>query len=176
MKIAIIGAQGVGKTTLAQQINKDYPQLKILPEAARLAQKRGFKLDHTATVETELWLINKQIELEKGDDSWVADRCGIDLLAYIQYLFSQEIKLIEFATKTLVPKFSNYDLVIYLPSGEFAIEYDGLRTTDIKFQKDIDNQIRDILEKYKIQFIKIIGSPKERLVKVKKILNKNPLL
>lgn len=171
MKIAITGAQGVGKTTLAQQINKDYPLLKILPEAARLAQKAGYKLDHTATVETELWLISKQIELESEEDNWVADRCGIDLLAYIQYLFSQEFNLIEFATKTLIPKFSNYDLVIYLPSGEFAIEDDGLRTTDIKFQKDIDNQIKDILEKHKIKFVKIIGSPNERMEKVKKILD-----
>ena len=171
MKIAIIGAQGVGKTTLAQQINKDYPKFEILPEAARLAQKRGFKLDHTATVETELWLINKQIELEERNDNWVADRCGIDLLAYIQYLFSKEYDLIDFANKTLIPKFSNYDLIIYLPSGEFAIEDDGLRTTDIKFQKDIDNQIRDILEKHKISFVKIVGTPEERLDKVKKLLN-----
>jgi nicotinamide riboside kinase len=171
MKIAIIGAQGVGKTTLAQQINKDYPELEILPEAARLAQKEGYKLDHTATVETELWLINKQVELENRIDNWVADRSGIDLLAYIQYLFSKEHDLIEFATKTLVPRFSNYDLVIYLPSGEFPIEDDGLRTTDIEFQKDIDSKIRDILEKNKIKFIKIVGSPKERLDKVKELIN-----
>lgn len=176
MKIAIIGAQGVGKTTLAQQIKKDYPEFKILPEAARLAKMAGYKLDHTATLETELWLINKQIELEGGEDHWVADRCGIDLLAYIQHLFSQEFDLIEFATKTLVPKFSTYDLVIYLPSGEFAIEDDGLRTTDIKFQKDIDNQIKDILKKHKIQFVKIAGSPKERLEKVKSLLKNLNLL
>ena len=171
MKIAIIGAQGVGKTTLAQQINKDYPELKILPEAARLAQKAGYKLDHTATVETELWLINKQIELESSEDDWVADRCCIDLFAYLQYLFSKESNLIEFANKTLVPKFSSYDFVIYLPCGEFPIEDDGLRTTDIIFQKNIDNQIRDILEKHKIQFIKIVGTPEERLEKFKKLLN-----
>ncbi len=171
MKIAIIGAQGVGKTTLAQQINIDYPEFKVLPEGARLAEKAGFKLDHTATVETELWLINKQSELESEQDNWVADRCGIDLLAYIQYLFSQEHNLIEFANKTLVPKFSNYDLVIYLPSGEFGIEDDGLRTTDIKFQKDIDDNIKDILEKHKIPFVKIVGTPEERLEKVKNILN-----
>ncbi len=170
MKIAITGAQGVGKTTLAQQINRDYPKFKILPEAARLAQKAGYKLDHTATVETELWLINKQIELESGEDNWVADRCGIDLLAYIQYLFSHEKSLALFAIEKLVPKFSNYDLVIYLPSGEFAIEEDGVRTTDLKFQKEIDNQILNILEKYKIPFIKIVGSPKERLEKVSKLL------
>src|SRR3989338_4306995 len=102
MKIAITGAQGVGKTTLAEQINKDYPDFKILPEAARLAKEAGYRLDHTATTETELWLIAKQIELESEQGRWVADRSCIDLLAYIQHLFSEESALIEFATKTLV--------------------------------------------------------------------------
>ncbi|KKT18830.1 MAG: hypothetical protein UW02_C0021G0028, partial [Candidatus Nomurabacteria bacterium GW2011_GWB1_43_7] len=53
MKIAITGAQGVGKTTLARQINKHYPDFKILPEAARLAKEAGYNLDQTATTETE---------------------------------------------------------------------------------------------------------------------------
>ncbi|OGI67973.1 hypothetical protein A2738_03960 [Candidatus Nomurabacteria bacterium RIFCSPHIGHO2_01_FULL_42_15] len=170
MKIAIIGAQGVGKTTLARQINSHYPDLKILPEAARLAIEAGYKLDHTATTETELWLIAKQIELESGEDEWVADRCGIDLLAYIHLLFPKESSLIEFATKTLVPRFSEYDLVLYLPSGQFAIEDDGVRTTDFKFQQDVDQRIRDILEKHKIPFVRMVGSPEERLARVKNLL------
>jgi nicotinamide riboside kinase len=170
MKIAIIGAQGVGKTTLAQQINEYYPDLKILPEVARLAKKAGYALDQNAKTETEFWLITKQIELENAESKWVADRCGIDLLAYIHHLFSEESSLIEFATKTLVPRFSNYDLVLYLPGGQFPIEDDGVRTTDIKFQRTIDKRIRDILKKHKIPFIKIIGSPKERLAKVKNLI------
>lgn len=169
MKIAITGAQGVGKTTLARQINKNYPHLKILPEAARLAKETGYSIDHTATKETELWLIAKQIELESAESKWIADRCSIDLLAYIHHLFSEELALIEFATKTLVPRFSNYDLVLYLPSGEFEIEDDGVRTTDKKFQQAVDQRIRDVLEKHKIPFIKIVGSPEERLLKVKKL-------
>lgn len=171
MKIAIIGAQGVGKTTLAKQINQHYPDFKILPEAARLAVEAGYKLDHTATTETELWLIAKQIELESEENMWVADRCCIDLFAYILHLFSKESSLIEFATKTLVPRFREYDLVLYLPSGEFVIEDDGIRTTDLKFQQDIDERIRDILEKHKISFLKIVGSPEERLIRVKDLLN-----
>ena len=170
MKIVITGAQGVGKTTLAKEINKHFPDFKILPEAARLAVEAGYKLDYIATAETELWLIAKQIELESIESKWVADRCGIDLLAYIHHLFSDESFLIEFATKTLVPKFSKYDLVLYLPSGQFAIEDDGVRTTDIKFQQAIDERIRDILEKHKIPFVKIVGSPEERLVRVKNLL------
>ncbi len=169
MKIAITGAQGVGKTTLAKQINKEYPDFKILPEAARLAVDAGHKLDHTATTETELWLIAKQIELESAGGKWVADRCGIDLLAYIHHLFSKEADLIEFATKTLVPRFSDYDLVLYLPGGQFAIPDDGVRTTDIKFQQDIDRRVRGVLEVHKIPFIEITGSPEERLAKVKNL-------
>ncbi|MFA6520151.1 MAG: ATP-binding protein [Candidatus Paceibacterota bacterium] len=170
MKIAIVGAQGVGKTTLATQINKHYPDFKILPEAARLAKEAGYALDETATTETELWLIAKQIELETRDNKWVADRCAIDLLAYIHHLFSEEESLIEYATKTLVPRFNDYNLVVYLPSGQFPIEDDGLRMTDEKFQQDIDKKIRDILEKHKIPHVQIIGSPEERLEKVKSLL------
>ena len=172
MKIAIVGAQGVGKTTLAKQINKDCPDFEILPEAARLAQEIGYKLDHTATTETELWLIAKQIELESAESDWVADRSSIDLLAYIHHLFSDELDLIEFANKTLSPRFSNYDLVLYLPSGQFAIEDDGVRTTDIKFQQEVDKRIRDILAKHKIPFVEVIGSPEERLAKVKNLIKK----
>ena len=170
MKIVITGAQGVGKTTLAEQINKHFTDFKILPEAARLAVEAGYKLDQTATTETELWLIAKQIELESAVGKWVADRCGIDLLAYIEHLFSEELPLIEFATKTLVPKFSEYDLVIYLPSGQFAIEDDGVRTTDIKFQEIIDKKILEVLEKHQIPFVRIIGTPEERLARVKDLL------
>jgi len=170
MKIAITGAQGVGKTTLARQINKHHSDFKILPEAARLAVEAGYNLDQTATTETELWLIAKQIDLESIKSNWVADRSCIDLLAYIHYLFSKESSLIEFATKTLVPRFSKYDLVLYLPSGQFAIEDDGLRSTDMKFQQAIDERIRDILEKHKIPFVRIVGSPEERLAKVKNLL------
>ncbi len=170
MKIVITGAQGVGKTTLAKQINSHYPDFEILPEAARLAKEAGYNLDHSATTETELWLIEKQIELEKNENKWVADRSCIDLLAYIEHLFSHESSLIEFATNTLAPKFSEYDLVLYLPSGEFAIEDDGVRTTDLKFQQAIDERIRNVFEKHKIPFIRIIGSPEERLEKVKGLL------
>jgi nicotinamide riboside kinase len=169
MKIVITGAQGVGKTTLAHQIKKDFPDFEILPEAARLAVEAGYKLDETATAETELWLIAKQIELESKEAKWVADRCAIDLLAYIQHLFSEEVELLEFATKTLVPRFSNYDLVLYLPGGEFPIEDDGLRTTDVEFQHAVDKKIQEVLATHKIPFIKVVGTPAERLTTVKNL-------
>ena len=92
------------------------------------------------------------------------------MLVYIQHLFPEEESLIEFAMKTLIPRFSKYDLVLYLPSGQFAIEDDGVRTTDLEFQQAIDERFRDILEKHKIPFVRIVGSPEERLARVKNLL------
>jgi nicotinamide riboside kinase len=63
-----------------------------------------------------------------------------------------------------------YDLVLYLPSGEFGIEDDGVRTTDVKFQRAIDERVRYILEKHKIPFVRIVGSPEERMAKVQSLL------
>lgn len=170
MKIALTGAQGTGKTTLANQIKTEFPEMKMLPEAARLALEAGYKLDQTATIETELWLILKQIELEQTQGSWVADRCAIDLLAYIHYLFPKEEGLIEVSVKTLEPLISKYDLIILLPSGQFPIEADGVRFVNQEFQEQIDKRVRYILEKTGAKFVEITGSPEERLNKVKELI------
>lgn len=171
MRIAITGSQGVGKTTLAQMFVKKSPQFKLLPEAARLAVEAGFKLDKKASLETELWLIGKQIELEQtGGDKWVADRCFIDLVAYIQYLFWRNDKVMDIVWRLATKRFRMYDLVIYLPAGEFDIEDDGVRLVDKRFQRGIDILIQEILKKRRIKHYKITGNPKERLVKVQELV------
>lgn len=170
MKIAILGAQGVGKTTLAQALvdhTSTYSfSFTLLPEAARLAIEAGFHLDERATIETELWIILKQLELERAEGYWVADRCAIDLLAYITYLFPNQSSLIDLANKVLEPNFSKYDLIIYLPPKQFPIENDGVRNGDEEFQLAIDREIMKVLNYYRLPFVEIVGTPEERLKKV----------
>jgi nicotinamide riboside kinase len=169
MKICITGSQGVGKTTLAQQINKEFPEFQVLPEAARLAVEAGYSLDLDATMELEMWLILKQIELEKATGDWVADRCFIDLVAYISYLFRHQDALIEVAQRIIGDRLKGYDLVLYLPV-EFEIKADGVRFVDKKFQSDVDKIVEWLLHRYDIRFHRITGNPKERLTQVKKLI------
>ncbi len=63
MKIVIIGAMCVGKTTLVNDLKKhtDFP---ILPEVALQMIKEGYKLDQNVTVDTEYEILRRQVKLE----------------------------------------------------------------------------------------------------------------
>jgi hypothetical protein len=143
---------------------------KLLPEAARLAVESGYKLDNSATIETELWLILKQQELERAEESWVADRCAIDLLAYIKFIFPNEPELIKLAIKLLEPYVYKYNLIVYLPSGQFPITEDGLRNTDKDFQLLIDKEIKEVLKYYRLSYIEITGDQEERVKKLTELV------
>lgn len=143
----------------------------VLPEAARIAHQMGFLLDGGATLETELWLLGKQIELENRLGPWVSDRCLIDLFAYIVHLFKDDKSLIDLALRVLKKQIISYDLIVYLPNGEFSIENDGLRTMDEHFQSEIDKIIVNVMVNHDVKFQTIIGTPEGRLKQVSKFID-----
>ena len=171
VKIGITGSHGTGKTTLTKHLagRQGY---KLLPEAPRQALQFGFPVNENTSLETEFWIFGKQLEMEMiAGSNYVADKCFIDLLAYAMYIFKDNgefLKVLKDITKKAV---KNYNLVIYLPSGEFPIEDDGVRSTDPKFQMDIDKQIIEILKEFDLEFIKITGGKEERYQKVIKAVN-----
>jgi len=176
MRIAIIGAQGVGKTTLANQIIEAYPDFKLLPEAARLAQELGFKLDEQADLKTEIWITTKQLELESQEGSWVADRCFIDLTIYLDHLFSskQEFDDLRNQVRNLAHQQARkYDLIVYLPTKEFPLISDGVRNIDLLFQEAIDQKFVKWLAKAELPHVVIRGDPTQRLAQTKNLIDKH---
>lgn len=159
MKIAITGAMGVGKTTLTNQIARA-TNIQILPEVARQMIAKGFNLDKKATPELEIEMLNCQKSLEATEcNSWISDRCLVDLLAYSKVLFPKDVNLHEKIDDELIN--ATYDIFIYVPP-EFEIENDGVRSTDKEFQTKIDFEIRSIVE-MKMNAYKVTGSREERL-------------
>lgn len=166
MKVGIAGSHGTGKTTLSKLL-AGKNNWRYLPEAPLQAMTRGFPINEETSVETELWIFAKQIEMEMfTPESWVADKCLIDLLAYARYLMPNERALLEILTK-IVERNAVYDVVIYLPTGEFPIEDDGFRSTDPVFQEAIDREIVRIMHEMGIEYYKIVGTREERLEKAK---------
>lgn len=163
MKIAITGAMGVGKTTLAKDLAEKLG-LEILPEVARIAAEEGYKLDKDVSIDAEMFMISKQQKLEMDSDSWIADRCFIDLLAYISILFPMNI-LLQFDVSDLLED-AKYDWVLYIPP-EFDIEDDGVRSTDKDFQKTVDEKIKEFLPE---GYVEVTGSKEDRVNQVLKLI------
>ena len=164
IKIAITGAMGVGKTTLANQL-KESTGHELLPEAARILIAKGHKMDSNVSIATELEMLSLQKELELTPGSWIADRCIIDLLAYTQVLFPNHTNMHDQIKETLVQ--SEYDVIFYL-SPEFPIEDDGVRSTDEKFRGKINREIGKILRH--IPHHRISGDRETRLAQATEII------
>ncbi|HWY35155.1 MAG TPA: ATP-binding protein, partial [Nitrosopumilaceae archaeon] len=150
MKIAICGAQGVGKTTLVNELAKELG-FRVLPEVAREMAKAGHKLDQGVTALLEYEMIKMQTGLEEMLGPWIADRSLIDLLAYCVVLFPEDKSLFSIARGKL--KEAKYDLIFYIPP-EFTIEDDGVRSTDPHFRDKIDQAIKNVLKGYEHHIIR----------------------
>lgn len=173
MKIAVTGAMGTGKTTIAKQLNIKFPQLVMIHEVARMAHQAGYMLDEKAPIDAQVWILSKQLELENSFDgaSFITDRCLIDLIAYIRVLYSgrEDAGLLSRFTQMLLTQPKRYDIVFYTPI-EFDIEGDGVRSTNRQLQERIDTAILNLFNELNIEFFELRGSPYDRYTEAKRII------
>ena len=128
-KIAIVGAHGVGKTTLANALSKQF-NCPLIPDFAAAAYHQNFRVNEQTTIENQFWMLASQIEYErKQTTGYIADKSILDNIIYSQFLFGdlRALSLIE----EIVMSNLNYTDYIYIPI-EFGIESDG-RSIDIEF-------------------------------------------
>jgi nicotinamide riboside kinase len=175
MRIVITGSHGVGKTTLISHfleiLNREEEKFKLLPETPRQAVKLGFPINENTPIETQFWIFAKQIEMEHlAKNYFIADKCFIDLLAYAIFLFPDQPEFLKVLRDIAKKAAVNYNLVIYIPSGEFPIEDDGVRSTDPKFQSEIDRLVVEILNEFGVDYTKITGNKEERYKKALELM------
>lgn len=165
MKIAIVGSHGVGKTTLSSKLSQII-NLPIIPDIVVEAYNKGFTINEETPLETQFWLFAKQLELERNfNDKWIADKCLIDYSIYADILLKDQ-RAKELLSEMIMKNIC-YDHIFYLPI-EFPIEDDGIRSTDPKFQRAIDERYRQILTERQIPYHILNGSVEAR---VKQALN-----
>ena len=162
MRIAVIGAHGVGKTTLSKLLSKNL-NIPVINDVVVEAYKKGFVINEQTPMETQFWLFSRQLEEEKNTPHFVADKCLMDYSVYADIIFDDErIKsLLREMTKNNI----SYDHIFYLPV-EFAIEDDGVRSTNIEFQTAIDSRYRNLIDEWGIKYTVLTGSIENRLAAV----------
>jgi len=147
MKIAFVGAQGTGKTTLVNKLKLEMNWMHVYDEVVRtLAENPNVKInkegdDYSQDLISLTHLRNAQ-EANYAHKYSLFDRCIIDSHAYaIQcmqdgFVSTNSVNYSSRIMNTILKTFP-YDLIIYIPPFKEFLKEDGVRDTDAKYQKQI---------------------------------------
>lgn len=152
-RIAVSGAHGVGKTTLATSLAEELG-LPLIGEVAReVARDFGFKTTGEIVASNPgkktLYQINvfyAQIKAEKGRRrGFVSDRSVFDSLAYS--LFYGLHSTVGYLLDEALAHSKNYSLIVYcpIPTPDGPAD-DGFRLTDRASQQRVDEYLSQLLE------------------------------
>ena len=174
MKIGFCGTMSVGKTTLVNAL-KELPEFKdynFRTERSKYLMEMGIPLNTDSTVKGQsVFLAERASELMQ--ENIITDRTVIDVMS-----FAQCSKSMNYLDKNKFEQFAaclihEYDHIFYVSPLGVDIEDNGVRETDAKFRKDIDNTIQHYLSKYgyRIKNVTLISGPtEERIERVKQAI------
>jgi nicotinamide riboside kinase len=170
MRIALCGSHGVGKTTLAKIVAEEYG-LPILHDIVVDAYKLGLPINENTTTETQMRLAAKQFEQERTIVSFVADKCIFDYFIYAEVLHLDPDVVA--SIKKMALDSYQYDAIFYI-KPEFPIPHDGVRSTNVQFQAEVDDLYLGFLEENAIPYHLLTWSIQERKEQILSFIESMP--
>lgn len=146
MKIAFVGAHGVGKTTLcfdlAAQLKRQGHNVDMVKEVAR---QSPLPVNRKTSRESQVWILTSQIAEEikatAQCDVVVCDRAALDNYAYFALACGRDAAVEKFVDSWM----KTYDLLIRVPVIAEA-QPDGFRDTDEVFVREVDRKVMELLD------------------------------
>ena len=146
-RIAIIGTHGVGKTTLSYILAAQYKMtgssVKIVQEVARSCP---YPLNEGMTLDSCLWIYHEHIKKEMDailkHQVVICDRSALDsfLYAQAQGCVTEDDPLFKHSFEAAKAWMKTYTKIIYVISSNEEIEADGVRSTDVSFQRRVERK------------------------------------
>ena len=174
MRIALTGTHGTGKSTLLQELMRQEILQKIEPCFNHWHYKIFDGIGRQVHLKHKTWSEkNKQhyinwlyVYHHYSTHDFVASRTIYDTYAYSRLFQGRDFdrRLLDRCMHNVY-----YNYVFYLPI-EFPLVDDGVRYTDVEFQKQHDRETKLIMDYWKIPYHTITGSLSERVEQVKNIL------
>jgi thymidylate kinase len=163
MRLAVIGSQGVGKSTLVEAFRHYWPMYEIPEKTFReFIKENDLTINEGGSLESQVaardFLADRALT-NAGKSKTIHDRTILDNLVYSSWmaeygkLGDDESKVNEFMTTSMMltrecMKF--YDIIFWLPiNPNIVMEEREGRSVDKVFQEEIDNIFYGVYEAYK---------------------------
>lgn len=163
MRIALIGAQNTGKSTLVENFIQKWPMYKKPEKTYRdIIKEKNLPLNKEASKESQRTILNALVDeaqqaCAKEDKHIIFDRCTVDNIAYTLWHyakdtagFSVEYVIDSKAIAALALKY--FDIIFYVPIREEipVVPREG-REIDLIFRDEINNIFDALVESYEKQ-------------------------
>lgn len=114
MRIAIVGAHRVGKTTLVEKLQEQFPDHLAVPEPYYQLEDSGYTFSETPDVDDFIAQFEFSVrQIQKSGDDMIFDRCPIDILAYIHAI--KPNRNIRTDYEKVRDILTEIDLLVYVP-------------------------------------------------------------
>jgi nicotinamide riboside kinase len=148
MKIAFIGTHGVGKTTLCYDLAAALKKRDLSVELVReVARECPLPINRETTLKAQAWILHTQIawelQAEAKADVVFCDRAVLDNFCYMRRAFAgaPDEAVLEALARSWT---TTYDALFKVPIVGDP-RFDGVRDTDLAFQREIDESIGQTL-------------------------------
>lgn len=163
MRIALIGAQNTGKSTLVENFIQKWPMYKKPEKTYRdIIKEKNLPLNKEASKESQRTILNALVDeaqqaCAKEDKHIIFDRCTVDNIAYTLWHYAKETTgfSVEYvidskAIAALALKY--FDIIFYVPVREEipVVPREG-REIDLVFRDEINNIFDALVESYEKQ-------------------------
>ena len=160
MRIALIGAHSVGKSTLVEQFLKEWPMYKRPEKTYRdIIKEKNLNINMQGDKESQRAILNAlvdevQLASTSDDKHIIFDRCPVDNMAYTLWHYAKDTEgftseFVMTCKDIAALSLKHIDLIFYVPARkEIPITPREGRETDETFREEIDNIFDSLVNSY----------------------------